>query len=99
MIDLKKHNVAPSLVIIKGKYVHKVKFKYLGVVLDSTLRWEENTDAVLKKADMRLYWLRKVRSFDISMHFLQMDRLDQVLSASPSETIYQVQPSKMKAAK
>ena len=40
-------------------------YKYLVAVFDSKLNWKENINAVLKKVNMRMYCLRKLRSFGV----------------------------------
>ena len=47
-------------------------YKYLGVYLDNKLDWSLNTDAVYKKGQSCLFFLRKLRSFDICSKMLQM---------------------------
>ena len=40
-------------------------YKYLGVHLDNKLDWSGNTGAVYKKGQSRLYFLRRLRSFNV----------------------------------
>ena len=47
-------------------------YKCLGVVLDNKLEWTTNTEAVYKKGLRRLYFLRRLRSFNICNQMLQM---------------------------
>ena len=62
-----------SHVVINGWEVEVVQsYKYLGVHLDSKLDWKKNTDSVFKKAQSRLFHLRKLRSFDISRSLLHV---------------------------
>jgi hypothetical protein len=57
---------------IKGETVEKVEtFKYLGTVLDSKLCFSSHVDSVCKKANQRLYLLRKLRSFDVCQEILE----------------------------
>ena len=66
-IDLRKNQRRPKPVYIKGEAVERVEtYKYLGVVFDSKLNWKENTNSVLKKVNMRMYCLRKLRSFGVN---------------------------------
>ena len=49
----------------KGETIERVKgFKYLGIPFDDKLSWNCHVDAVVKKVHNRLYYLRKLRSFD-----------------------------------
>ena len=73
MIDFRKNNFPLSPVIIKGAEVEWLEtYQYLGIVLDNALRWNENTDAILRRAHGRLYCVRKLRSFGVRSQFLQM---------------------------
>jgi len=47
-------------------------YKYLGVHLDNKLNWATNTEAVYKKGQSRLYFLRRLRSFDVCNILLRM---------------------------
>ena len=40
--------------------------KYLGVVFDSKLNWKENINPVLKKVNVRMYCMKKLRSFGVN---------------------------------
>ena len=72
LIDFRKNKTEPDPVILKGKEVEcVVSFKYLGATLDNTLSWTQNTDAIISKANTRLYCLRKLKSFNVS-HMLQL---------------------------
>ncbi|KAK7098508.1 hypothetical protein V1264_002783 [Littorina saxatilis] len=60
-------------IVIKGEVVEKVEqYKYLGVIIDNKLTWKPNSDALVKKLHSRLYFLRKLRSFNIRQEILQM---------------------------
>ncbi|KAI3376819.1 hypothetical protein L3Q82_000394 [Scortum barcoo] len=49
-----------------GEVVEEVEdYKYLGVVIDNRLDWKSNTEALYKKGMSRLYFLRKLRSFNV----------------------------------
>lgn len=45
-------------------------FKYLSVHLDNRLDWKYNTEAIFKKGQSRLYFLRKLRSFNVCSRML-----------------------------
>ena len=74
VIDFRTTNKTESLpVVIKGAEVERVgSFKYLGVVFDDKLSWDCNTDALVKKVNTRMYCLRKLRSFHVSTHLLEL---------------------------
>ena len=46
-------------------------FKYLGTVVDSKLSFNGNVVYVYKKAQQRLYLLRKLRNFGVGSHVLE----------------------------
>ena len=47
-------------------------FKYLGTLLDESLSFCDHVDFVYKKAQQRLFLLRKQKSFDVSQHIFQL---------------------------
>ena len=56
-------------------------YKYLGVYLDNKLDWAKNTEAVYKKGQSRLYFLRKLRSFKVCNIMLRMFYQSMIASA------------------
>ena len=69
-IDFRKNQRCPKLVYIKGEAVERVNtYKYLGVVFDSKLNWKE-INSVLKKVNLRMYCMRKLRSFGVKSDML-----------------------------
>ena len=58
---------------IKTEDVESVKtFKYLGTVLDSNLSFTTHVDTVCKKANQRMYLIRKLKTFDVDKKMLEM---------------------------
>ena len=47
-------------------------FKYLGTVLDSNLSFTTHVDTVCKKANQRMYLIRKLKTFGIDKKMLEM---------------------------
>jgi len=47
-------------------------YKYLGVHIDNKMDWTKDTDAVYKKGQSHLYFLRRLRSFNVCKTVLQM---------------------------
>ncbi|KAG5271145.1 hypothetical protein AALO_G00176410 [Alosa alosa] len=47
-------------------------YKYLGLHLDNKLDWSANTDAFYKKRQSRLYFLKRLRSFNVCSKLLRM---------------------------
>ena len=66
----KKKNHIP--VTVEQQSVEVVSsFKYLGTAVDSKLSFNDNVVYVYKKAQQRLYLLRKLRSFGVSSHVVE----------------------------
>ena len=60
-------------VSIEGVSVEVVNtYKYLGVHMDNKLDWSANVDAIYKKGQSRLYFLRRLRSFNFCNKLLRM---------------------------
>ncbi|KAI3356731.1 hypothetical protein L3Q82_003410 [Scortum barcoo] len=56
----------PAQVSIQGMDIDTVKsYKYLGVHLNDSLDWSDNTNALVKKGNSRLFLLRRLRSFGV----------------------------------
>ena len=47
-------------------------YKYLGVIIDNKLTWAQHIDKVYKKAQSRLFFLRKLKSFNVCNKMLLM---------------------------
>ena len=70
-IDFRKNQKCPKPVYIKGEAVERVDtYKYFGVAFDSKLNWKENINSVLKKVNLRMYCMRKPRSFGVNSDML-----------------------------
>lgn len=71
--DFHRRKSAPTPISINGVTVDVVQdYKYLGVYLDNKLDWAKNTEAVYKKCQSQLYFLRRLRSFNICNIMLKM---------------------------
>ena len=69
----KKRKTAAQPLRILGKDVEAVEdYKYLGVTINHRLDWSFNTEAVYKKGMSRLYFLRKLRSFNMCSKMLEI---------------------------
>ena len=67
VVDFRKKKAMATPILIKGSQIEMVpSYKYLGVHLDKNLNWKESTNAVFKKSQSRLFFLRKLRSFGVS---------------------------------
>ena len=73
VVDFRKSTPNTEPVIINGERVEQVKtYKYLGVQLDEKLDWTANTDALCRKAQCRMYFLRRLASFNVCKDMLRM---------------------------
>ncbi|XP_076843384.1 E3 ubiquitin-protein ligase TRIM47-like isoform X1 [Brachyhypopomus gauderio] len=72
-IDFRRSRPSQQPVSIDGVNVEMVKaYKFLGVHLDERLDWSVNTDHLYRKAQSRLYFLRRLASFRICQKLLLM---------------------------
>ncbi|KAI3365289.1 hypothetical protein L3Q82_010384 [Scortum barcoo] len=73
VVDLRKQRTRLNSVVIRGTEADIVdSYKYLGVHLDNKLDWTTNTDAIYKKGQSRLFFLRRLRSFNVYRTMLQI---------------------------
>lgn len=73
VVDLKRAKTPVNPVSILGVPVDTVEdYKYLGVHIDKKLDWAKNTQALYRKGQSRLYFLRRLRSFNICRTMLRM---------------------------
>ena len=56
IVDFRKRKNPLAPIIVNGDSIERVDcFKFLGTIISSDLAWENNTDAVVKKAQQRLF--------------------------------------------
>lgn len=73
VIGFRKKKDTPEATIILGQSVEVVQsYKYLGTVIDSSLSFEENSEAVCKRGHQRLFCLRKLSYFNIDRTMLTL---------------------------
>ena len=66
-----RRRTQPTPISIRGTVVEMVaNHRYLGVQLDSKLDWKSHMEAVYKKGQSRLFFLRRLRSFNICQPLL-----------------------------
>ena len=71
LIDLTPSPISP--VLMNDQSVEVVQqYKYLETVIDNKLSFEPHDDAVCKKAHQRMYFYRKLRSFNVDTTFMKM---------------------------
>uniref|UniRef100_A0A8B9GXH1 Reverse transcriptase domain-containing protein n=1 Tax=Astyanax mexicanus TaxID=7994 RepID=A0A8B9GXH1_ASTMX len=73
VIDFGRSRPRSRPVLIEGVEVEAVdSYKYLGLWLDSKLDWTCNSDHLYRKSQSRLYFLRRLRSFNICKKLMWM---------------------------
>ena len=66
IISFRKSSPCPVLTSIKGADIELVdSYKYLGVVVDNKLCFDSHVASTTKKVQQRLYFLRKMSSFNV----------------------------------
>ena len=61
-----KPDMIPDLLIDRTKVERVEEYKYLGMIVDSKLSFDANTQAIYKKkCQLRLYCLQKLRSISV----------------------------------
>ena len=71
LIDFRKQKAIVPASTIHGRDVEIVNgYNYLGTWFDSRLKFDTNTDMIVKKAHQRIYLLRRIRSFGVSKPIL-----------------------------
>ncbi len=72
IINFSKKTLAPQRVVINDTRVHVVEeYKYLGTIIDNRLKFDQNTDAIIKKSHQRLFVLRKLNTFNVQRVILR----------------------------
>ncbi len=72
VVDFRRQSREHTPITIDKTPVERVNsFKFLGVHITKDLTWSAHTDAVLKKAHQRLFFLRRLRKFGTSPRILR----------------------------
>ena len=74
IIDFRTKNVTShDALIIQNESVEQVKeYKYLGTIIDDQLKFEINANKVYKKANMRLFFLRKLANVRVDNKIMDL---------------------------
>ena len=71
VLDFRRKREDPPPLLIRGDLVERVSdFRFLGTYLSQDLTWGTNTNALVKKAQQRLYFLRSLRKVNVSQDLL-----------------------------
>ena len=82
VVEFRRARPELSTISILGDKVQVVEsYKYLGVHMNNKLDWKQQTEAVYNKGQSRLYFLRKLRSFNVCSKMLCMFYQSVVASA------------------
>ncbi len=72
VVDFRRQSREHTPITIDKTPVERVNsFKFLGVHITEDLTWSAHTDAVLKKAHQRIFFLRRLRKFGMSPSILR----------------------------
>ena len=67
IVDFRKQQREHPPIHIDGTVVERVvSFKFLGVHITDKLNWSTHTDSIVKKAQQRLFNLRRLKKFSLS---------------------------------
>ncbi|KAI3368530.1 hypothetical protein L3Q82_025533, partial [Scortum barcoo] len=73
VIDFGRSRPRPRPVLLEGAEVEAVdSYRYLGLWIDNKLDWTTHTSHLYGKTQSRMYFLRRLRSFNICSKLLQM---------------------------
>ena len=73
LIDFRKQSPAVSPITTDGEIVERVeKYKYLGIILDNKLKFDNNVLNIHKKCHYIIYCLQKMRNIGINSKILAL---------------------------
>ena len=81
VVDFRRKRKPPTPITIQGVEIETVdSYKFLGVHINNKLDWSDNTEALYRKSQSRLFFLRRLRSFDVCGRLLRTFYLSVVAS-------------------
>ena len=73
VVDFRRSKTPCQSVCIDGEEIETVQTcKYMGVLLDNKLEWSANIEAVYRRGQSRLFFLRQLRSFNVCSDMMCM---------------------------
>ncbi len=71
-VDFRRNPPAlPPLTIINSSVTAVESFRFLGATISQDLKWDNNIESIVKKAQQRLYFLRQRRKFNLPQELLK----------------------------
>ena len=71
IVDFRRSPSGIVPLVINGSEVERVQyFKFLGINISAELKWDFNTDCFVRKAQQRLFFLRRLKTFHVSQRLL-----------------------------
>ena len=72
-VDFRRQEHSPGKTIIHNNEVEIVsKYKYGGTIFDDKLKWDDNTEEIVKKGQQQLYLLQKLNYFSVDQKILTL---------------------------
>ncbi len=72
ILDFRRNPPAlPPLTIMNSTVTAVESFRYLGTTISQDLKWDNNIDSIVRKAQQRLYFLRQLRKFNLPQELLK----------------------------
>ena len=73
VFDFRKRKCDMNPIIIKNEAVEQVNnYKYLGTIIDDKLNFKDQVYAIRTNVNKRLYFLRKLKSFNVDTTILRL---------------------------
>ena len=73
IVDFRWQEHSPGKTFIHKNEVEIVsKYQYLGTIFDDKLKWDDNTEEIVKKGQQWLYLLRKLNYFSVNQKILTL---------------------------
>ncbi|KAK3505621.1 hypothetical protein QTP70_021027 [Hemibagrus guttatus] len=71
IVDFRRNTLAlPPLTIMNSTVPTVESFRFLGTTISQDLKWDTHIDAIIKKAQQRLYFLQQLRKFNLPQELL-----------------------------